>query len=214
MTDALTAFDIIILLMILIAAGFGLMRGFVTEILSLVAWVAGVAALRLFYEPASALATEWTGTETGGAILAFVLVFLLTFVAFRFVANALGSRTRQSIVGPLDRLLGLGFGAAKGLIGASLLFLLVTLFFDVAWGSEEPKPEWLQASRTAPLLKVSSGAIVDFVEERRRGGSSDDVEPAEADTVKSAPAGKDDGYTPAERDALDRLFDKPESTDI
>lgn len=223
MTDALTAFDIIVLLMILIAAGFGLMRGFVTEILSLVAWVAGVAALRLFYEPASIAAAEWTGTETGGAILAFVLVFLLTFVAFRFIANALGSRTRQSIVGPLDRLLGFGFGAAKGLIGASLLFLLVTLFFDVAWGSEEPKPEWLQASRTAPLLKVSSGAIVDFVEERRNGGDNDDdAEPAEVDTIKSAPvrkpAGKpsdrDDGYTPAERDALDRLFDGSEGTNI
>jgi membrane protein required for colicin V production len=188
----MTAFDIVVVLMIGLAALLGVMRGFVTEILSLIAWVAGVAALQLFYKPGAALAAGVTGSETGGAILAFVLIFLVTFIGFRLIARLLGERTRQSIVGPVDRALGLGFGAIKGLIGASLLFLLVNLFFDVTWGRDEPKPEWLRSAKTYPLLKLSSQAIVDWVEERRTG-----PDPASADG---------DGYEDAARESLDELL--------
>ena len=189
----MTALDIVVLLLIGIAALAGVLRGFVTEILSLIAWVAGVAALRLFYAPGAALAASWTGTETGGAILAFVLIFLVTFIGFRFVARSLGDRTRKSVIGPVDRALGLGFGAIKGLIGASLLFLLVNLFFDVVWGPAEAKPEWLRSARTYPLLKLSSQAIVDWVEERR------------TDTGPAAPI-DDSGYGTEQRDGLDALL--------
>jgi membrane protein required for colicin V production len=189
----MTAFDIVVLLMIGLAALAGVLRGFVTEVLSLIAWVAGVAALRLFYEPGAAMAAEWTGTETGGAILAFVLVFLIAFIGFRLIARTLGERTRTSVIGPIDRVLGLGFGAIKGLIGASLLFLLVNLFFDVVWGSAEAKPEWLRSARTYPLLKLSSQAIVDWVEERR------------ADTGPESPI-DGIGYDPDQREGLEHLL--------
>ena len=189
----MTTLDIIVLLMIGLAALAGVLRGFVTEILSLIAWVAGVAALRLFYAPGADLAASWTGTETGGAILAFVLIFLVTFIAFRFIARTLGERTRKSVVGPIDRVLGLGFGAIKGLIGASLLFLLVNLFFDVVWGPREAKPEWLRSAKTYPLLKLSSQAIVDWVEERRN------------DTGPASPIGGG-GYEPEQRDGLEELL--------
>jgi membrane protein required for colicin V production len=190
----MTALDIVVMLMIGIAAVLGVLRGFVTEILSLIAWVAGVAALRLFYAPGAELAGELTGTETGGAILAFVLIFLVTFIGFRLVARTLGERTRQSVVGPIDRALGLGFGAIKGLIGASLLFLLVNLFFDVVWGPAEAKPDWLRSAKTYPLLKLSSQAIVDWVEERR---------------ADSGPAGPIDGkgYEDEQRRRLEDLLE-------
>ena len=203
--SALTAFDIVVLLMIGLAAIAGVMRGFVTEILSLIAWVAGVAALRLFYAPGAEVAAGMTGTETGGAILAFVVVFLVAFVGFRLVARALGERTRKSVVGPIDRALGLGFGAIKGLIGASLLFLLINLFFDVTWGRDEAKPAWLQASRTYPLLKLSSQAIVDWVERRR---ASDGADP------DSARPSDGSGYDRSEREDLEELLKDSGSTEI
>jgi membrane protein required for colicin V production len=199
---ALTAFDVVVMLIIGIAAVAGVLRGFVTEILSLIAWVFAILAIRIFFEPASALAAEATGTESGGAILAFVLLFLVTFVGFRFLARNLGARTRTSVVGPIDRVLGLGFGALKGLIGASLLFLLITLFFDVVWGARTPKPEWLQSSKTYPLLRLSSAAIADFVEDRREGRPLVSEDP-HADLL-DAPG----GYDREERDALGDLVDE------
>src|SRR3546814_2962694 len=75
--------------------------------------------------------TEWLAkpveTQSGAAVLAFALVFGITFLAGKFLARALGDRTRKSILGPVDRVLGLGFGALKGLIGATLLFMLASL---------------------------------------------------------------------------------------
>jgi membrane protein required for colicin V production len=190
----LTAFDIVVLLVTGIASVRGLMRGFVTETLSLLAWVAAVIVLRLFFEPAQARAAGWTGTEAGGSILAFVALFAVAFIAFRMVARELGKRTRNSVIGPVDRALGFGFGAAKGIIVGSLLFLGVTMFFNLVWGRDEPKPEWLTASRVYPLLKVTSQAIVVWVEERR-------AEPAKDTT----------GYDKAERDELDALLDTARS---
>ncbi len=164
---AFTAFDIVVLLLVVLGALMGALRGFVQEVLSLLAWVAGVIALRMFYKPVAVLAAKWVGTQSGGSVLAFALVFIVTFAVFRAVANALGERTRTSVIGPIDRFLGFGFGAVKAIILASLLYLAITLVLDTAWGAGEARPEWLRASRTEPLLKVTSRAIVDYVETRR-----------------------------------------------
>ncbi len=45
----LTGLDIIVLLAIFGGAIFGLMRGFVTEVIALFAWVAAILALKLFH---------------------------------------------------------------------------------------------------------------------------------------------------------------------
>lgn len=191
---AFTAFDIIILLLVCGTALFGVFRGFVTEILSLMAWVAAVVVLRLFFTPVSTLFGALTGTTTGGAILSFVLVFVVTFFAFRWVAREFGKRTRDSVVGPIDRALGFGFGAAKGLIVASLIFLLINLFFDLVWGADEPKPDWLRTSRTYPLLMVSSRAVADYIDERRTPSGDNQPEAAT--------------YGDREREAMDKLLEK------
>ena len=89
----------------------GLTRGFVTEILSLFAWVAIVFAIKLFHTPLTQLLSGSVGTVTGAAVLSFAIIAGITYFAGRAVANALGSRTRDSIMGPVDRALGFGFGA-------------------------------------------------------------------------------------------------------
>ena len=162
----LTALDIIVLLLMGLGALAGLARGFVTEVLSLLAWVAGFAAVRFFYTPGKAIALRFTGTEAGAAVLAFAVLFLAGYLVVRALAGGIGSRTRNSLVGPLDRLLGLGFGGLKGLLAASVLYLAGTMVFDVL-DPGEPRPAWLVAHRTGPLVETTSKAMVDFVEERR-----------------------------------------------
>src|SRR5919112_6659041 len=78
-----------------------------------------------------------------------------------------GAGVRRSVVGPLDRLLGGLFGALKGLIAATLLFLALNFVFDLAWGRTAPRPLWMSDSRTWPLLEASGGTISDLVEARR-----------------------------------------------
>ena len=163
----LTALDILVLIAVGGAAILGLMRGFVTEILSLFAWVAIVFALKLFHSPLTQVLSGSVGTLTGAAVLSFAIITGVTYFGGRAVANALGSRTRDSVVGPVDR--ALGFGALKGLILASLGFLLVALMTDTMSGGPTHRPEWLTTARTYPLLNTTSASIADFVDRRRKG---------------------------------------------
>jgi membrane protein required for colicin V production len=169
----LTALDIIVLLLVGGGLVFGFLRGFVHEVLSLLAWVAAIIALKFAHTPVSGLLTNWVGTAGGAAVLAFALIFLIVFIAVKLIARRAGGATRQSVIGPIDRILGAGFGALKGLIGATLLYLLASLIYDTAFGRAAERPRWMSESRTYPLLNASGRAIVDFVKARQEAPPED-----------------------------------------
>jgi membrane protein required for colicin V production len=207
--DTLTAFDIIVLLLVALAALAGLARGFVGELASLLAWVAGVFAVRLFYTPAKVLAAGFVSSDAAAAVLAFAVLFLVAFITVRLIGNGLSRTTKASLIGPIDRLLGLGFGAAKGVLAAVLLFLLANLVFETV-DPGQPSPEWLARARTAPTLAMVAHTMVDFVEERRRVAPDIAAVPdAAAATVDAAPddAAPREGYDGRQRRALDALLD-------
>ncbi|WP_242137194.1 CvpA family protein [Sphingomonas sp. TREG-RG-20F-R18-01] len=165
----LTALDIVLLIVVGGAAVLGIVRGFVTEVLSLFAWVAIIFAIKLFHVPLTHALTGMIGTTAGAAVLAFAILAGGTYFGGRMVANAIGARTRDSVVGPIDRALGFGFGALKGLILASLGFLLVVLVTDTMGGGPAHRPVWLKSARVYPLLNITSAGIADFVDRRRKG---------------------------------------------
>ena len=164
---SLTALDMMVLLAVAIAAVFGLMRGFVSEIFSLAAWVIAIMAVKIAHEPLAAALTGRIGTSAGASVLAFALIFGITFLVVRYFGRNLGKSIRSSLLGPVDRLLGLGFGALKGLIIATVAFLFMSLVFDTIHGASAPRPDWMTESRTYPLLRASSAAVVDFMAQRR-----------------------------------------------
>lgn len=166
---ALTSLDIFVLVAVGIAALLGLKRGFVFEVLALFAWVAVVFAVKFFHLPLSRALAGFVGTPSGAATLAFVVLVGGVWLLGRLVANRMGRRTKRSVLGPVDRGLGFGFGALKGLVVVSLVFLLMTLLLDVVGGGPARRPAWMRDSRTYPLLNATSAGIADFVDRRRRG---------------------------------------------
>lgn len=165
----LNGLDIAVLTAVGGSALLGLKRGFVTEVLALFAWVAVIFAVKVFHLPLSEALADPIGTTSGAAALAFVLLAGVTYFLGRIVARALGGRVRSSVLGPVDRALGFGFGALKGLILASLGFLLVVLVLDTIGGGPRQRPVWIKEARTYQLLNSTSAAIADFVDRRRRG---------------------------------------------
>jgi membrane protein required for colicin V production len=165
----MTALDIVVLVLVGGGAVFGALRGFVHEALSLIAWVLAVLAVKFLHTPVTNALAAPIGTASGAAVAAFVLLFGVTFILGRLLAKALGARTRQSVLGPVDRVLGLGFGFVKGLLGASLLFLLATLVVDTLRGGPVNRPDWMRNARSYALLNATSRAMVDYVNRRRTG---------------------------------------------
>jgi membrane protein required for colicin V production len=165
---ALTGLDIVTLLLVGGGLLLGFIRGFITEVLSLLSWVAAILALKFLHEPVAAALEGPIGTEAGAAVAAFALIFGIVFIAGKLIARSIGTATKKTaVVGPIDRVLGGGFGALKGLIGATLLYLGANLVYDTIYGQAAERPEWIADSRTYPLLHASGRAIVEFIEARR-----------------------------------------------
>lgn len=168
----MTALDIIVLFLLGSGAVFGFLRGFVQEALSMIAWVLIIAAVRVFHAPATAALAEAVGSGSGAAVLAFLAIVIVIYALGKWISSSLGAKSRKSVLGPIDRVLGFGFGMLKGLIMATLIFLLFVMGYDVVYGADEGRPDWMTNSRTYPLLNASGDAMSEFVRAQRLTGET------------------------------------------
>ena len=178
---SLTALDIIVLTLVGGSAVLGFSRGLVQEVTSLLAWVLAIAAVRFFHPLVTGWLVDWVGTDGGAAVLAFVLLFGGVFAVAKWGSRAMGQRSRASLVGGFDRGLGAGFGAVKGLMIATIGFMLVSLLYDMGYGNAQ-RPAWLTESRSFPALNATSAALSRVIAERR-------AEAREAAEEQPAPVG-------------------------
>ena len=163
-----TALDIIVILLVGGGLVFGWLRGFVAEVLSLFAWFLAILALRVLHPPLSHALERPIGTASGAAVLAFIIIFGLVFVGGKLVSRRVGGRVRNSIVGPLDRVLGAAFGALKGLIGVTILFMILNIVYSFSFlGGAGGRPEWMTNAATYGLLKATSGTVSEFVADQQ-----------------------------------------------
>jgi membrane protein required for colicin V production len=162
----MTGFDYIVLGIIGIAAAGGFMRGFVQEIFSLAAWFLAVFAIRYLHVPLTATLLTYVGNDLTTAILAFALLLLIPYAAMKLIASMLGQFARNSLLGPIDRLLGFGFGALKGMVIVVLAFSLLVLGYDTVWGYKG-RPAWIANARSYELVDASSRSLVEMIAERR-----------------------------------------------
>ncbi|WP_448586120.1 CvpA family protein [Thermaurantiacus sp.] len=215
MLSGLTGFDLVVLALVGLFLLVGLARGLVAETLSLAAWVAAALAVRLFHEPVTRWLMPRTGGEPSAVILAFLGLFFGTIVLGRLLAGLLGEASRRSAIGPLDRLAGGAFGAAKGVLLASVLFVLVqflTGFFDPGRRS----PAWLMESRSAPLLSQVAAAMIDWLEEAAAFPDvsvlPEDHPPVDPSLI--GPAAPEPAYTPEDNRRLEELIEKGEAVEL
>lgn len=208
--STLNGLDWLVVLIVGTAAAFGLMRGFIAEVASLAAWVAGFVAVRLFYTPARAVLVEASGSAMLGTLAAVLGPFLLAVLLVKLLGSFLSGSAKGSLIGPVDRVLGLGFGLVKGFLVASLGFLILTLALEILPG-EDDRPDWLTGARTAPTLALVANAMVGYAGDAWRRQQADDAPQGPAAPAEDV---EDDGggYAPADRRSLDSLLDQQEKT--
>ena len=163
---SLTALDILVLTLVGGSAVLGFMRGLVQEVTTLLAWILAILAVRFFHPMVTDLLSGWVSAPGGAAMLAFVILFGGVFGLAKWGSRAMGQRSRASIVGGFDRGLGAGFGAVKGLIVATIGFMIATLLYDIGYGNAQ-RPAWLTDSRSYPALSATSQAMSKVIADRR-----------------------------------------------
>ena len=116
--------DITIICIILLSAVLSLFRGFVREVLSLVAWIVAFWAAMAFWGQVAVMLAPYIAIEIPRMVLSFLAILvgvLLVFGIINFIVGRLMASTGLS--GP-DRLLGALFGMLRG---AAIVTVLVVL---------------------------------------------------------------------------------------
>lgn len=134
--------DLTILTITGVSCLFGLWRGFVREVLSLLAWIAALLVASYY---SSHLAPVFAGFIDNGTIryvLAFAILCLVTLLLGGLINHFMSKLIRFAGLQVTDRLLGSVFGIARGVI-----IVAIAVFFASAFYAEEP---WWQASVLMP----------------------------------------------------------------
>ena len=141
----MTVFDYIVIAVVAASVLLGIWRGVVGEIIALVAWVLAFFAAR------------WWGDEVANSVLnairdpalrlvaAWVLIFIVVLMLMALLRLAIRGLLKALGLSPTDRLLGMIFGVARGLVIVLALVVVgsMTMAAQQKW--------WVEAYFSAPL---------------------------------------------------------------
>ncbi|UZE97860.1 CvpA family protein [Alkalimarinus alittae] len=124
-----------IIAIISLSSLFSLKRGFVKEALSLVTWVAAFIIARTFNPNLQTLLIDVIDTVVFRAVAAFAILFIGTLIVGAIINNLIGLLVKITGLSTTDRLLGVIFGVARGVIivVVTIALLRVTPVVEDTW---------------------------------------------------------------------------------
>ena len=131
--------DIAITLITLLSCVFGLWRGLIKEVLSLVTWIAALLLAKTYTEAlASSVVTNFIDNSSIRYVVAFTIIFILVMMLGTFLNFLMSKVLAVTGLKFADRLLGGVFGISRG-----LLIVLIGLFLSGIFISETQ--QWQQS---------------------------------------------------------------------
>lgn len=134
----MTSFDYAVLAIAGFSVLLSIMRGFIREILALASWVAAFFVAKIYTLELAPLLPQSIPSDGLRYLAAFIILFLATLLVGSLLAIALSQLFKNIGLNWLDRLLGVIFGLARGLIIVGVLVFLAgftTLPQDTRWRS-------------------------------------------------------------------------------
>ena len=146
--------DFVIGSLILLSSFYGLYRGLVRELISLIAWITAFF-VAIFFSPSLAilLDPDWAG-ETLRLVFSFSAIFVGVLIFSSIIQFIMSKFVSLIGLGGLDRVLGLIFGLLRGLIISMTILVLFREFL--------PLGDWVVSSRIAEYLFSYEGLIIDL----------------------------------------------------
>lgn len=130
--------DFLILGVVVLSALISLMRGFVREAVSLAGWVLAFWLALNFADPFSVLLTPLISAPMVAFIVAFAILFLVTVILTAVVSYLAAQLVNKTGLSGTDRMVGVLFGAARGVLlvaGIVLLAGLTPLPQEPSWNA-------------------------------------------------------------------------------
>ena len=209
--------DLIVVLVVLVSAGYATWRGFVRETLSVFAWVAAAFATLYFGPGAAHLLEDKFSPALLGFLIGYAGVFLLVLIPLSFISFRFAEGVHRSPVGAVDRSLGAAFGVVRGLAIVGLAYIIFTSAVET-----HKQPDVLTHAHTLPIIQSSAQVLFALVpggdkshKQAAQPGAQSGAQPAASDVPVPKPnpravpsKSKHDkmGYGVRDRRALDNLI--------
>lgn len=153
----MTPVDYAIILVFGVFSIWGLMRGLIAEVFSLASWVIGIWVGIHYGALGESWLQGWISDPMLRSVLGGFVIGVLAFAIVSVVGALISKLINASIFGPVNRMLGLFFGAARGLVVISLIALIALQF-------ELEQTEWWQASRLRPAVTMGAELLNSLVD--------------------------------------------------
>jgi len=213
----ITLLDIVLIVVMLLSGLLAMVRGFMREVLSIVAWVLAAGVTLYSYSRLLPLAKQYFNNDIVAAVAVVGGVFVVTLVVVSIFTIRISDMVLDSRVGALDRTLGFLFGLARGLI------IVVVAFQFFTWlVPDRSQPEWVKSAKSRVVLtgtgqwlmsmlpENAEATILNRLKSRRPGGEGDQPEPPPPDQRGEAdqPGGRADaGYDRSSRVGMQQLLE-------
>lgn len=149
--------DYAIIIVIALSTLISLTRGFVREAFSLAIWIAAFFVASWFYQDLAVYFTSFTDSTVRNG-LAAVILFVLTLIVGALLNFLLGKLVDGTGLTGTDRVLGLVFGAARGLLIVTLVLFVIDSFTALS------ASDWWQKSQLIPHFAVFVQWFFEFLE--------------------------------------------------
>ena len=124
----LTPLDWVILGVVVLSSLFSIVRGFVKEAASIIAWLAAFILAGRFY-PKLAQYLTFSDDNLPRNVIAAIVLFIATLMLVGMVGSMIARGIHKAGLSGFDRFLGIAFGVARGvLIVAAFIAVLQILF--------------------------------------------------------------------------------------
>ena len=123
----MNAIDIGILVIVFASVLLAFWKGFVQQAISLAGWVVALLAARLLGSQLAPMFETVLADPALQLAAAYVTITLVVLLATKVVSSALGMLIQKIGLGFLDRLLGVFFGALRGVVIVVLLVAITSL---------------------------------------------------------------------------------------
>ncbi len=157
---SLTIFDMAVLFVVGVSGLLALVRGLVRESLSIVVWVLAALIAYVAFPELRAFISGYIPNVWIGDAVTLIVVFLAPLICLKIVAMVIAETVPTGLFGSLDRILGAGYGFARGALIVSLGYLGLNLV-----NLPENHPAWIKEAQFLPYVRDGAELLAGWVPE-------------------------------------------------
>lgn len=203
-----TLFDLIVGGIVLLSTLLALSRGGVREAFGLLSWAGAIAVAIYAFAPVRPMVADAVGNELVADAATLAIVFFVPFIALRIVTGLVARAVGASTLGPVDKLVGVAFGFARGALIVCGAYLVGSVIV-----AEDQHPEWVKRAVLQPTVERGADWLAQFLPPGILEGSKKAAAQAAADAAGRAreireargTGSGEPGYGAAVRERMDAL---------